>query len=186
MDVREVYNDEDAKDDDFLSVMHTEDGVSLAPFRPTPTASVCQALQMAGVSGTDVMLDLGSGDGRFCVAAAQLYGVQRAIGVEMEPELCQLAHEKAEECGVAKQTCFQTADIHQYLASPQGQLELAQVTVLVMYLLPAAEDQLTPHIHAVYDRGGTIISVMFDMGGALGLELAMHTGHIWIYKKPSP
>ena len=66
---------------------------NLAPYIPTPMSLVNTMLEYATVQSSDVVYDLGSGDGRIVIAAAQKFGA-RGVGVEMVPELCRTAERR--------------------------------------------------------------------------------------------
>ena len=75
------------------------------PWVPTPDVLVDKMLEMAAVTPDDVVIDLGSGDGRTVIAAARLGA--RAVGVELEENLVAISQQKAEEEGVADRTELQ-------------------------------------------------------------------------------
>ena len=74
-------------------------------FAPTPHAVADAMLQLAGVSAADVVYDLGSGDGRIPIIAAQKYGA-RGVGIEIDPRLVALSRDVAREGGVADRVTF--------------------------------------------------------------------------------
>lgn len=78
----------------------TEQRAPDAPYVPTPQEVVNQMLELANVTKNDVVYDLGSGDGRIPITAAQKYGA-RAVGIDIDPELIREARENAKKAGVA-------------------------------------------------------------------------------------
>src|SRR5512139_1838418 len=70
------------------------------PFVPTPIEVIDRMLELAEVKKSDVLYDLGSGDGRIVIRAAKKYGV-RAVGIEMDPLLLAKAHKNAKAAGVS-------------------------------------------------------------------------------------
>src|SRR5919204_173368 len=70
------------------------------PYVATPPAVVAKMLELAQVTKDDVVYDLGSGDGRIVIMAAQRFGA-RGVGVEINPDLVLEAHENAKRAGVA-------------------------------------------------------------------------------------
>lgn len=96
---------------------------------PTPPELVSKMLEMAEVSSRDVVMDLGSGDGRTVIAAASLGA--RAIGAEYDPALVELSKINAEEAGVADRAAFMKADLFT--------IDLSQATVITTFLLPELE-----------------------------------------------
>ena len=124
------------------------------PWVPTPDELVDKMLKMADVSLEDLVIDLGSGDGRTVVAAARLGA--RAIGVELEPNLVELSRRKATEAGVADRTTFVTADLFEFDLSP--------ATVITMFLLPDLNFKLRPKLFAL-KPGTRIVSNTWDLNG---------------------
>src|SRR5437867_9645457 len=79
-------------------------------FVPTPSAVVDAMLQLAHVTSSDVVCDLGSGDGRIVIAAATQYGA-RGIGVELDGKLVKQARDRARKAGVADKVTFVQGDL---------------------------------------------------------------------------
>lgn len=125
------------------------------PWVPTPDVLVDKMLEMAEVTANDLVIDLGSGDGRVVIAAARLGA--RAVGVELEPNLVALAERRAAEAGVSDRTGFVAADLFEFDLSP--------ATVVTMFLLPDINYRLRP---ALFDlRPGTrIVSNTWDLHGS--------------------
>lgn len=120
---------------------------------PSPDPLVDTMLELAGVTGRDVVMDLGSGDGRTVIAAARLGA--RAVGVEYDPELVALSRARAAAAGVAERATFVAADLFE--------VDLAPATVVTMFLLPELNAKLRPRLLAL--RPGTrIVSNTWDLG----------------------
>ena len=125
------------------------------PWVPTPDVLVDKMLEMAEVTADDLVIDLGSGDGRLVIAAARLGA--RAVGVELAPNLVALSERRAAEAGVSDRTEFVAADLFEFDLSP--------ATVVTMFLLPDMNYRLRP---ALFDlRPGTrIVSNTWDLRGS--------------------
>ena len=120
---------------------------------PTPEALVERMLKMAGVGPKDYVIDLGSGDGRTVIAAAQKFGA-RAMGIEYNPDMVALSAKNAEKAGLGDKVKFIKADIFE--------TDFSQATVITMYLLPALNLKLRPKILDL--RPGTrVVSHAFNM-----------------------
>jgi SAM-dependent methyltransferase len=120
---------------------------------PTPEALVERMLKMARVGPKDYVVDLGSGDGRTVIMAAQKFGA-RALGVEYNPDMVSLSSKNAEKAGVTDKAKFIKADIFE--------TDFSQATVVTMYLLPAINIKLRPKILDM--RPGTrVVSHAFNM-----------------------
>lgn len=100
---------------------------------PTPPELVEKMLDMAHVTAADVVMDLGSGDGRNIIAAAKRGA--RAVGVEFNPEMVALSNRLAREAGVADRATFIEGDM--YTA------DISQATVMALFLLPDNLRKLT-------------------------------------------
>jgi len=80
------------------------------PYVPTPAKVVDAMLDLAEIKPADVLVDLGSGDGRIVIAAAKRFGI-RATGVEIDPELVRQSERSAAQEGVADRASFVCADL---------------------------------------------------------------------------
>ena len=94
-------------------------------------------LQMAKVGKNDVLFDLGCGDGRIVVTAAQKYGA-RGVGVDINPERIKDSNENAQKAGVTDRVKFLQQDLFQ--------TDLRDATVITLYLLPAVNMKLRPKL----------------------------------------
>jgi SAM-dependent methyltransferase len=126
------------------------------PFIPTPPAVVDAMLELAGVGPRDYVIDLGSGDGRIVIAAAKQRGA-RGFGVEIDGELVETARRAAQREGVAGRVEFKVQDLFG--------TDLAQATVIAMYLYPRLMVQLRPRLFAQLKPGSRVVSHDFDMAG---------------------
>jgi hypothetical protein len=123
------------------------------PYVPTPQVTVDEMLRMGGVGPGDFVLDLGSGDGRIVVTAAQKFGA-RGLGVDLDPHLIYQSEERARAAGVEDRAKFVQQDLFK--------TDLRQATVITMYLLPGVVRKLRPHLLAL-KPGTRIVSHDFDM-----------------------
>lgn len=128
--------------------------ISDVPYVPTPNAVVQAMLKLANVSNKDVVYDLGSGDGRIPIAAAQIGA--SAVGIEINPKLVQQCQQNAQKAGVS--------DHVQCLQQDLFQTDLKKATVVTLYLLPEINQKLYPKLLKELKPGTRIISHAFDMG----------------------
>jgi hypothetical protein len=119
---------------------------------PSPEALVGKMLDMAKVTPQDLVMDLGSGDGRTVIMAAKRGAT--AIGVEYNPELVTLSRTNAQTAGVTGKTTFVQADLFQ--------TDLSKPTVITMFLLPSINIKLRPTLLNL-KPGTRIVSNTFDM-----------------------
>ena len=125
-----------------------------SPYVPSPPLVVDRMLALAGVTAKDVVIDLGSGDGRIPIAAAKQYGA-RAIGVEYDPKLVKLSRENASAAGVADQVRFVEGDLFK--------VDLSDATVVTVYLLPDVNRMLRDKLLAELKPGARLVAHDFDM-----------------------
>ena len=121
---------------------------------PTPQEVVDAMLQMANVTAKDVVYDLGSGDGRIPITAAQKYGA-RAVGIDIDPQRIKEANENLAKAGVGDKVKFLNQDLFE--------TDLSPATVITLYLLPSLNQKLIPHLKKL-KPGTRIVSHSFDMG----------------------
>ena len=120
---------------------------------PTPDALVDRMLRMARVGPNDYVIDLGSGDGRTVIMAAQKFGA-RALGIEYNPDMVELSIKSAAKAGLGDKVKFVKADIFES--------DFSQATVITMYLLPGLNLKLRPKILDMLP-GTRIVSHAFNM-----------------------
>lgn len=125
------------------------------PFVPTPMAVVDAMLDMAQVTRSDTLYDLGCGDGRIVVRAATRFGC-RGVGVDLDPERVREAKENARTAGVEKLTRFEVGDVFEF--------DFSAASVVTMYLLPSVNLKLRPRLLKELKPGTRIVSHDFDMG----------------------
>lgn len=125
------------------------------PYVPTPPEVVTTMLKAASTGAGDVVIDLGSGDGRIPIAAVKDFGARRAEGIEINPRLVREARAAAASAGFADRVAFSEGNLFGY--------DFSAATVLTMYLLPELNLRLRPKVLAM--RPGTrVVSHEFPMG----------------------
>jgi predicted RNA methylase len=124
-------------------------------FVPTPSAVVDAMLKLAMITSSDVVYDLGSGDGRIVIAAAKMYGA-RGVGIDIDPERTREATANARAAGVADKVSFVTDDVLTADVSP--------ATVVMLYLSPSFNSRLAPKLMKELKPGTRIVSHAFDLG----------------------
>lgn len=124
-------------------------------FTPTRHNIADAMLQLAKVGPADVVYDLGSGDGRIPIIAAQKYGA-RGIGIELNPNLVEVAWQIANEAEVANRVSFIAGDLFT--------ADLSKATVVTAYLSHSIMNQLEPKLRALAP-GTRIVSHQFSMTG---------------------
>ena len=128
--------------------------VDEVPFITSPDNVTLEMLNIAGVKRGDHVIDLGSGDGRIVILAAKRFEAT-GLGVEIDPRLVEASQASARRAGVADKVVFKEQDLFK--------TDLAQATVVTMYLLPDVNLALRPALLAL-KPGTRIVSHDWDMG----------------------
>jgi len=130
-----------------------DDGTT--PFVVSPPEVVDRMLKLAEPRAGELLVDLGSGDGRIVIEAAKRYGA-RGLGVDIDPSLVERARENARRAGVEKLATFEVKDFFE--------MDLRGVSVVTMYLLPEVNLKLMPRLLQDLKPGARIVSHDYDMG----------------------
>jgi tRNA G37 N-methylase Trm5 len=142
---------------------------------PTPQEAVDQMLEMADVKKTDVVYDLGCGDGRIVVTAAKKYGV-KAYGFDIDPERIAESKENVRKNKVEHLVTIEEKDIFT--------LDLSKADVVTLYLLPSLNVKLIPQLEKL-KPGSRIVSHSFDMEG-IKPDRVVRDGSTILYKWTTP
>src|SRR5512133_332527 len=106
------------------------------PWIPTPQVLVDKMLDMAKITPSDYLVDLGSGDGRTVITAAKRG--TKSLGIEYNPDMVAVARENAQKAGVVTMAQFVKADVFEY--------DFSKATVVTMFLLPELNMKLRPKL----------------------------------------
>jgi SAM-dependent methyltransferase len=124
-------------------------------FVPTPNDVVNKMLEMARVTAKDIVYDLGCGDGRIVITAAQKYGA-RGVGIDIDPQRIREARENASRGKVNDKVRFVQADLFE--------ADISEATVVTLYLLTELNLKLRPKLMADLKPGTRVVSHAFAMG----------------------
>jgi SAM-dependent methyltransferase len=119
------------------------------PYLPSTEIAVDEMLRLAGTGPDDLVVDLGSGDGRVVIAAARDYGA-RGLGIELDPKLVAESEANARRAGVAERVAFRQGDV---LVA-----DYREATVVTLYLLPGLVDKLKPRLLSELRPGTRIVA----------------------------
>jgi outer membrane protein assembly factor BamB/protein-L-isoaspartate O-methyltransferase len=136
-----------------------------AVYVPTPMDVVKKMLEVAAVKKSDVVYDLGSGDGRIVIAAVKAYGC-RAVGVEIDEDLVKVAWAQAKEAEVEKQVSLQHADLFE--------IDFADADVVTLYLLPEMNKRLIPKLERLRP-GARVVAHYFPIPGMKPVKVVKMT-----------
>jgi 16S rRNA G966 N2-methylase RsmD len=138
---------------------------------PSPDSVVDAMLAIAHVTATDLVYDLGSGDGRIPITAARRYGA-RGVGVEIDTRLVAEANDNAKKAGVTGRVVFLNQDLFA--------TDFSAATVVTLFLMPKVNQALMPKLKAM--RPGTrIVSHMWDMGAEWPPDASQDVSGLMIY-----
>jgi SAM-dependent methyltransferase len=125
------------------------------PYVPTTDEAVASMLKLADIKPSDVVYDLGCGDGRIVIAAAKKFGA-RGVGIDIDPVRIREANENAKRAGVAKLVQFQEKDLFK--------ADIHDANVVMLFLLNSVNLKLRPKLLRELKPGTRIVSNTFDMG----------------------
>lgn len=148
------------------------------PYEPTPQPMVDRMLALAKVDSDDILYDLGCGDGRIVVTAAQKYGA-RGVGIDIDPQRIHEAQENAKAAGVEDRTRFQAGDLFTS--------NFSEATVVTLFLWPHINRKLRPELWRQLRVGTRVVSYVWDMGGEWQPDRTDHFGgkkiHVWTIRE---
>jgi len=137
-----------------ILLAQSEPGEKLAPYYPTPETIVERMLQLGELKAGEKMFDLGSGDGRIVVMAAQRFHAE-AVGVELDKDLCRQSMARIQKLGLEKSAHIINADL---LNQNYGSADLVTV-----YLLPEPIDnKVQPLLDRQMKKGARVVAHDFE------------------------
>ena len=128
----------------------------IAPFVATPLPVVKQMLTLAQLKPGEIIYDLGCGDGRVVIMAAQEFGA-RGVGVEMREDLVKQALSKVSELGLDGRVKIVQSDLFK--------VDLAQADVVTLYLTTSANDKVKPKLESELKLGARVVSHDYEILG---------------------
>ncbi len=138
----------------FPSGLPAQDRILDVPYVPTKFPVVDEMLKMAGVAKPDLLYDLGCGDGRIVIGAAQKYGA-RGVGIDLDPARIRECEANAISAGVTEQVKFYTGDLFE--------ADFREASVVSLYLLTSVNLKLRPRLLRELRPGSRVVSHNFGM-----------------------
>lgn len=129
---------------------------NLAPDIPTPQPIVEKMLEAGHVKPGELVYDLGSGDGRVVITAAQKFGA-KAVGIEIRPDLCRIATERIKAAGLE--------DRVKIVQGSALRVDLSPADVVTMFLLTTSNERLKPALEKYLKPGTRVVSNQFPIKG---------------------
>jgi protein-L-isoaspartate O-methyltransferase len=133
-----------------------EDSESVSGYLPTPTPVVEKMLEMARVRPGEKVFDLGSGDGRIVIAAAQKHGA-KGVGIELKPELVRLSRARIQEAGLSNQV--------QIIEGSFFSQDLSPADVITVYLDPASLTKVSKYLAKFLRHGMRVVVCEGELPG---------------------
>ncbi|MGO8787942.1 MAG: SAM-dependent methyltransferase [Terriglobia bacterium] len=130
--------------------------IKQVPYVPTPQDIVDKMLELAKVTSDDVVYDLGSGDGRIVITAAQKYGAH-AVGIEINPDLFRESSSRIKELGLE--------DRAHIICEDMFNVSIHRATVVMLYLLTSFNEKLRPKMDSQLRPGARIVCHDFHIPG---------------------
>ncbi len=143
------------------------------PFDPSPRHVVDEMLKLADVRKNDVVYDLGCGDGRIVIAAAQQFGA-RGVGIDIDPQRIKESVENARTAGVLERVTFRNEDLFE--------ADIGDATVVTLFLWPEVNLRLRPKLWRDLKPGTRVVSYYWDMGDwapEKQIEVDGHPIYLW-------
>jgi len=135
---------------------------NLAPYIPTPQLVVEKMLQASHVKPGDMVYDLGSGDGRIVITAAQQFGA-RGVGVEIQPDLCRKAVERIKSLGLEDRVSM--------VEGSALRVDLSPADVVTMFFLTSSNEKMKPNLEKYLKLGARVVSNEFPITGWKPVEV---------------
>jgi predicted RNA methylase len=129
---------------------------NLAPDVPTPQPIVEKMLEAGHVKPGQLVYDLGSGDGRVVITAAQKFGA-KAVGIEIRPDLCRIATERIKAAGLEERV--------KIVQGSALRVDLSPADVVTMFLLTTSNERLKPTLEKYLKPGTRVVSNQFPIKG---------------------
>jgi SAM-dependent methyltransferase len=148
-----------------------------APYVSTPYPVVDEMLKLAQVGPQDTVYDLGCGDGRFIISAAEKFGA-RGVGIDLDPKRLAEAVAGARRAGVSERVSFRQEDLFK--------TDLSAATVVTLFLFPELNARLAPKLRASLKSGSRIVAYEFGIPGwnadqesQLNIDGNNHNMYLW-------
>jgi protein-L-isoaspartate O-methyltransferase len=133
-----------------------QDGEKLAPYYPTPETIVERMLKLGGLKAGEKMYDLGSGDGRIVIMAAQKFHAN-AVGVELDRKLCLQSEERIRKLSLQKTAHIVNGDLLKQ--------DYSSADLITVYLWPEANNKVQPLLDRQMKKGARVVAHDFEFSG---------------------
>jgi tRNA A58 N-methylase Trm61 len=128
----------------------------ISPFVASPPLVIRRLLTLADLKPDEILFDLGAGDGRPVIMAAQEFGA-RAVGIELRQDLAKQALQRIHELGLQDRATIMNNDIFS--------VDLRRADVVYLYLTTTANDKVRPKLETELKSGARVVSHDYEMVG---------------------
>ncbi|MBV9508191.1 MAG: class I SAM-dependent methyltransferase, partial [Acidobacteriia bacterium] len=139
-----------------LLVPAQESGGRLAPYYPTPESVVVKMLELGELKAGERLFDLGSGDGRIVIMAAQKFRAD-ATGVELDKNLARQSSEKIRKLGLDQHARILTGDLLKQ--------DYSSANLVTVYLFPLANERVQPLLDQMLKKGARVVAHDYEFKG---------------------
>lgn len=139
-----------------IATAWAQEPAKLAPYYPTPETIVVKMLELGSLKAGEKMFDLGSGDGRIVIAAAQKFHAD-AVGVELDKDLFKQSVERIRKLGLEGSAHIVNGDILKQ--------DYSSADLVTVYLLPNSNDKVQPLLERQLKKGARVVAHDFEFRG---------------------
>ena len=139
-----------------LAQEQKQESERLAPYYPTPETIVEKMLQLGGLKAGEKMFDLGSGDGRIVIMAAQKFHAD-ATGIEFDKDLARQSADRIKSLDLQKTARIINGDILRQ--------DISSADLITVYLLPASNEKIRPMLEKQLRKGTRVVAHDFEIPG---------------------
>ncbi len=140
----------------FLGSHGRADAVDLAPWVPSPDLIVSKMLEVAGVTGKDVLYDIGCGDGRIVITAARKFGA-KGVGIDIDKSMVETSVARAKKAGVSR--------LVKFICMDATKADVSEATVVTLYLLPESNALMRPILDERLRPGARVVCHNYPIPG---------------------
>jgi predicted RNA methylase len=152
--------------------------MSYVPFIASPPEVVKRMLKLTEAKSSDIVYDLGSGDGRILITAVEKFGVRKAVGVESREDLVKVSREEVRRRGLEGKITIIHGDFHQ--------VPISEADIVTLFLTTSANERLKPKLEKELKDGARVVSHDYEILGWKPVKvesLGQHTIYLYVFRR---